>query len=150
MATTTTDATVIALPMPASADPPDFSKEIRRSSDTWLGRRGIYRHQLPDVEAARRRAWLRGAPVSDVVSTVFGREWNGFGDCPASIVGELTRHVGPDGAISYSGIISRYDDGGDESAAALTISSLGDVCEIAKACAELRYEWAEMAVWRRG
>lgn len=126
--------------------PPNFSAEIRRPWDHWLGVRGIYRHALPDVEKSWRQAQADGAPVGDVVSTTFGKEWDGLGDCPASVVGELTRWVDPDGTVRYSAVVSsESESGGFDS---VSLDSLDDLCQPAKACAELRYEWASIAIWK--
>jgi hypothetical protein len=151
MSRRTPDCTEAAL-VPASARPgPDFSGHIRRRGSAWLGSRGIYRHQLQDVEQAWRRAQAEDASVSDPVSTVFGRQWNGSGDCPATVFGRLARWTHPDGAVSYSAQINRSaseDNMTTDSYGTLTITTLDDLCELAKVGADLRYEWASIAIWK--
>lgn len=109
---------------------------IQGATGRWLGRRGIFRHYQPDIDAVQSQS--KTAPdevIFHTMSTAVSGQFSG------TVIGELVRWVS-NGDFGYEVRINGVDNGdGVCDAAAFT---LDEIWGLAKVASDLRYEWEQI------
>jgi hypothetical protein len=105
----------------------------------WLGPRGIFCHNVPDVEDIDAKDWDGDVAHHTMVTAV--------ADWAPGVQGELIRWVAA-GEVSYEARINGLEEtGGICDAAAFSISSLAALAKVAN---DLRYMWEAVIPGRKG
>lgn len=109
---------------------------IQGVTGRWLGRRGIFRHYQPDIDALRMQSQQTpDEVVFHVMSTAVSGQFSG------KVTGELVRWVS-NGDFGYEVRINGVDNGdGVCDVAAYTLDELWGLAKVASDC---RYEWEQI------